>query len=456
MSRSSRVGALLAAVVLAVAVAAGVAFLTSVPPTGTIAWTQFGYGDRPELIARALLGKDGDCPAIEFDGVAGRMVRRDDPRAAAFGAMCEARRPLGEAMDVRIREGRTVLLDQHVTRQPSRVLLFGDTGCRVTSFFDQVCGDPKKWGFAAVATAAASQAPDLILHLGDYYYREAPCKGSSAPCEVGPYGDREETWRADFFAPVGALLAKAPWVFGRGNHEDCLRGGYGWFYYFGEGPAGCELVHRPAQIAFKGWSLVSFDSAHTDDRYAVDPVNKGWLALADTLGARKANGEPILLLTHEPGYFVCIDDKTRQPVPCREEGVVAVGGVRAIAEAARSTGARTILLSGHIHSFQVLDTPTLTQVIVGTGGTAGDQMAQAFVPPAIGDFALKDRRLALTDGRWRPTAGGPTVSGKVQGWSGFGFGLLAPATMDLAMYDDTGKRLFSCALAGEAKVPRCR
>ncbi len=138
-----------------------------------------------------LLGKGGDCPVIELNGVRGTMEPRVDPRSAAFGRMCEARRSLGGALDVRIRQGRTVLLDQHITRQPARVLVIGDTGCKVTSFYDQVCSDESKWAFAPVATAAARQPAGLILHLGDYYYRETPCKGSSTPCIPGPYGDRE-------------------------------------------------------------------------------------------------------------------------------------------------------------------------------------------------------------------------------------------------------------------------
>ena len=456
MTSVLRLWALLAVLFVAVAVAAGAALLVPSNKVDTIAWTQFGFGDQPMLIARALIGKGGDCPTIEIGGQRGTMELRDDPRSAVFGRLCESKRPLGDALDVRIRQGSTVLLDQHVTRQPASVLVLGDTGCRVTSFFDQVCSDPRKWPFGRVAVAAARQPAELILHLGDYYYRETPCKGSSAPCIPGPYGDIEETWRADFFTPARDLLAKAPWIFTRGNHEDCLRGGFGWYYYFSESAAGCDLVHPPAHIAFKGWSLVDFDSAHTEDRFAVGPVNQGWLDLAAKLKARPPTGGPVLLATHEPGYFTCTDDKTGKRAPCRADSIAALGGVRTIADAVRSTGARTILLSGHIHAFQVLDTQAMTQVIVGIGGANPDKVAAELMPPAMGDFEFEDRRLELIDGRWRAAPKGPTVTGKVQGWEGFGFTTLAPATMELVVYDAEGKRQFACDLAGETKTPRCR
>lgn len=38
-----------------------------------------------------------------------------------------------------------------------------------------------------------------------------------------------DSWKADFFDPAAPLLAAAPWVFLRGNHEECMRAGQGWF-----------------------------------------------------------------------------------------------------------------------------------------------------------------------------------------------------------------------------------
>ena len=137
MTRVLRLWALLVILFAAVAVAAGAALLVPSNKVDTIVWTQFGFGDQPMLIARALVGKGGDCPTIEIGGQRGTTQLHDDPRSAVFGRLCESKRPLGDALDVRIRQGGTVLLDQHVTRQPASVLVLGDTGCRVTSFLDR-------------------------------------------------------------------------------------------------------------------------------------------------------------------------------------------------------------------------------------------------------------------------------------------------------------------------------
>ncbi len=55
-------------------------------------------------------------------------------------------------------------------------------------------------------------------------------------CGGTPAGDNWEAWNADFFAPAAKLLAGAPWVFTRGNHESCDRSWRGWFYYLDPRP----------------------------------------------------------------------------------------------------------------------------------------------------------------------------------------------------------------------------
>ncbi len=187
-----------------------------------------------------------------------------------------------------------------------------------------------------------------------------------------PYGDREEAWRADFFTPAGRLLAKAPWVFVRGNHEDCTRGGYGWTYYFGETDQACEIVHRTAHIQLTGLDLFNVDSAHADDKFARDEINQYWNAEAEKLRSEPPSAAPLIVLTHEPGYGVC-------PGGCRE--TADTGGLRTIADAVRSTGRRTILMTGHIHTFEAIDVMPVTlgggrgvtQMIVGTGGSSLDK-----------------------------------------------------------------------------------
>ncbi len=65
---------------------------------------------------------------------------------------------------------------------PTKIVVLGDTGCRLQNGNGtQSCNDPDPNGtdtpypFAAVAALAAAQNPDLVLHVGDYAYRDNPC-----------------------------------------------------------------------------------------------------------------------------------------------------------------------------------------------------------------------------------------------------------------------------------------
>ena len=102
---------------------------------------------------------------------------------------------------------------------PSRVLVLGDTGCRKEDHAnDQVCGGAG-WFFKTIADAALKTKPDLIVHVGDYVYRY------NCGWEVEGCGDGQLRewgyWDSDFFSQAVNILPTAPWVFVRGNHEDC-------------------------------------------------------------------------------------------------------------------------------------------------------------------------------------------------------------------------------------------
>ena len=58
----------------------------------------------------------------------------------------------------------------------NRVVVLGDTGCRISiGNVYQACGDPTIWPFSVISSAAAAMKPDLVLHVGDYQYRDNPC-----------------------------------------------------------------------------------------------------------------------------------------------------------------------------------------------------------------------------------------------------------------------------------------
>ena len=138
---------------------------------------------------------------------------------------------------------------------PRRIVIIGDTGCRVKDSAQlppperkadgkseiQNCEDPKKWPFQQVAGAAAAEKPDLVIRADDYLYRETPCPEPSKCGAV--YGYDWPAWDADFFTPAASLLSAAPWIFVRGNHDDCGRASQS-FYLFLDPRAGATYAVR--------------------------------------------------------------------------------------------------------------------------------------------------------------------------------------------------------------------
>ena len=182
----------------------------------TPTWVQLGEGGA--AIAKVVVVSAGNCPSINIGGTIHPMVERH-PIPNGFRPLCEATIPSNtQSASV---NGQALALPKP---NPSIVIVFGDTGCRIKGSEVQACNDPAKWPFEQVASDAASEKPDLMIHVGDYLYREVLCPaGSEAMCGDTPAGDNWETWKADFFAPATKLLTVVPWAFARANHESCDR-----------------------------------------------------------------------------------------------------------------------------------------------------------------------------------------------------------------------------------------
>jgi hypothetical protein len=134
--------------------------------------------------------------------------------------------------------------------------------------------------------------------------------------------------------------------------------------------------------------------------------------------------------------------------------VADVGGIRVIGERLRATGRRTILMAGHIHTFQTFDARAgLTQVIVGNGGADLDAYPQVAAPPVLTDVTFPDAR--RTGDKWQTIVDRGAILARAQMWGRHGFTILTPATLGLDVYDVAGQRQFGCDLAGET-LPRCR
>jgi len=116
----------------------------------------------------------------------------------------------------------------------------GDTGCRGKNSWggrsSQDCHSA--WFFNTIidklVTESDSVPFDLVVHVGDYRYRRDK-NGTKTP-------DTWQYWVEDFFSAAQPLLSEVPWVFVRGNHEECSEYGMGWTYLFGAANACPSLV----------------------------------------------------------------------------------------------------------------------------------------------------------------------------------------------------------------------
>lgn len=335
-------------------------------PAPPVSWVQL-TPTGPE--ARAVV--DGArCPSLTIDGKRRAMRTRAGPDEAFPNRICAAALPRG-ARRVSI-AGAPLRMPKP---RPMRLVIFGDSGCRVVKGLVQNCNDTTAgWPFARVARLAAAQKPDLVIHLGDYYYREAPCPPATEACAGSPYGDRWPTWKAELFDPAAPLLAAAPWIFVRGNHETCDRGGAGWRRLLNAFPLRPLATCGGEETWFAsigGLRLAIFDSAAADDNHIVPgvqaDVSKGLVPVLDSEGATwLVTHRPLWALSHK-GLSVGGEWGN---VGMREaaKDLIATPG------ADLSWKSVTLILAGHVHNFTSLDfgAGRPPELIVGTGGDVMD------------------------------------------------------------------------------------
>jgi hypothetical protein len=324
-------------------------------PSTPMQWVQLGEGGAAEL--RTVVESGGTCPQLTASD--GRRIALT-PRASAdekFALLCSAPLPQGVSLPGLPK----------ITPNPQRIVILGDTGCRLLGATLQNCNNPQDWPFANVAAAAAKLNPDLVLHVGDYQYRESPCPPGNAGCAGTPYGDNWPAWKADFFAPAAPLLAAAPWIFVRGNHEDCNRAGPGFLRLLGPlaHSSNCVGHLSPFRVPLGDFSLLVMDNADASDT-AVDQAKIAAYD-ADIAAALTPSAVPVWLALHRPIWAAITGPM----------GIPAGGNAQTIASAQKNMLDKpvTLMLSGHIHSFEILNfirrgragVPP-PQIVAGNGG----------------------------------------------------------------------------------------
>jgi predicted phosphodiesterase len=379
-------------------------------------WTQYVAGGGVE--ARAVVTDDA-CPEAAVDGKASAMSVRAAPADGFPERVCSLALP-PEAARVEIAGVAVPAPAQRL----DRILVVGDTGCRVEPNWAQACDDPTKWVFAEVAATAAAETPDLIIHVGDYIYREKPCPTLIQPaCAGTPSGDNWPTWAADFFTPAAPLLAAAPMIVVRGNHEICSRAGVGYSRHLSpdafDPDMPCPQKDPTYTVTIAGQGFAVLDTSFPPDP-RVDPAMAAILRqeLA-AIGAAAATA-PTMLLTHKPAWAITRGAHDR-----------VYGSSQTYAAAAGDSLPRAlqVALSGHIHLFESL---TFTnggpgQLVIGNSGT----ILERKLPSDLAGMAAADRTVA--EGLALHAFGSFLMERTADGWSGRVIG-------------EAGKTLATCAV----------
>ncbi len=365
-----------------------------------------------EVSSFVVLGADGiplarvittaaQCPQISLDGqvvamdlraqaetIALRTTRSDpaDSKPSAFPVLtCEKSIPPHTA-SVKV-AGRSLPLPKN---EAKRIVVIGDTGCRLKKSDNayQSCNDEAQYPFARIAALAAKWKPDLVIHVGDFLYRENACPDGKAECAGSTWGYGWDAWRDDFFNPANSLLQAAPWVMVRGNHESCKRAGQGWWRLIDPRPL---LPGRDCNIATndnigdysdpyavplgKDAQLIVLDTSNT----AGEPIPDGDIRAdkyrdlyrkLDTLSQQASynigvNHHPIL------GFTAKQDAKGKISLLPGNRGLQSVfSGINPLLLPPRVNA----MLSGHVHLWQEVSfsSPHPTQFIAGFSGTLED------------------------------------------------------------------------------------
>jgi len=371
----------------------------------------------PDDVAFVVIGADGaasarlitaasSCPPLMVDNrnlpmrvrvpKAAIPARPGQPFTPPSSAMLTCEAPIAAGSVVAGVAGHALPVPKSA---PKRIVVIGDTGCRLKGKEWQDCNDAERFPFARVAASAADFKPDLVIHVGDYHYREDPCPAGRAGCAGSPYGYGYDAWAADFFTPARKLFAAAPWVLARGNHESCTRAGQGWWRWLDARPfqAGrdCDAPANDAVGEYsdpyavplgEGAQLVVFDTANTSFKGlpVTDPRRAAYADSYRKIEALARTAPYNIGVDHHPllAFGAGRDPKTGE--------VTLFGGDRGLLDAfgdvdpgylPRSFG---MLLSGHVHLWEQTSFASAhpTQFVAGFSGTAEDIVPLPALPPA--------------------------------------------------------------------------
>ena len=348
------------------------------------------------------------CPVIYADSQPLRMR----VRAAAtlpFYPVTSCELLLPDGIQSLLMDSQTMRLP---VKNPTRITVLGDTGCRMDATTSQACNSPSAWPVAAINKNAGLTNPQLLIHDGDYHYREYQCL--SAGCAGSPWGFNWDVWKEDLFKPFQSLLATAPWVFVRGNHEACDRGGEGWFRFLDvrDYQPACQIYTDPYSIDVGSIQFIHVDSAVADDATPFPDQIAAYRPQFDIV--RKLAGPKAWIVTHRPIWAIRSNLNSNVVMQAASNNDLPV----------------QMILSGHTHTFQAysFSPARAPQLVIGN---SGDNIAAVPAIPIQGQ-----------------TVGGAVVT---TGYSlgGYGYSTIAPTLGDgwnIIPHDVNGGALNNCKM----------
>lgn len=309
----------------------------------------------------------------------------------------------------------------------SKIAFIGDTGCRINMLFQQECNSVDSWPLKKNLDSIAFHKPDLIIHVGDYHYRQTKCRNTKKCGDI--YGYSKEAWYADWFEPAKDILTQSPFLFVRGNHESCNRAYEGWFRYLDSYPffpQKCEELISSWFLDAGPMKFFIFDSSSGEEIFTTQSTVDAFERQFDKL----IQDKPTWFLTHKPLWR----SPKKEFLTLKSHGNLTQ--IEAFGDKFPSNV--TTIVSGHIHIAQILLMDNVPdQIIVGNGGALLHAQDQEPVYQNV-EFNYPNSRNYLAH--------------EVRNFFGFGFAILGLDDHKFTFYNQDNKEMYSANLTKDFKL----
>ena len=197
---------------------------------------------------RAIVDKGVSCSDVTVTdiNVTVKMTQRDQPDLPEFFSFSEINlcttlltghtidKPQTVTVSYKSENNSLNLPDISDAVALDNFVVVGDTGCRDNS--DQSCASNKTWPFASLLGSLKKNledgSPTVILHVGDFRYNNPYLDGKKFKASKAGKPDywmanadngkpADGGWRFEAIKPLSVLSSQGPWIFLRGNHEQC-------------------------------------------------------------------------------------------------------------------------------------------------------------------------------------------------------------------------------------------